>query len=86
MKLSEAVREFQTRFVTYALVEAHGNIRQAARIIGKSPATMDRWVGVLGLRDYARHLRYTNYVRMARGAILALAVAAALTYAALPLT
>lgn len=59
-KLCDAVRQFQERFVTYALIESGGNIRQAAKILGKSPATMDRWIGILGLRGFACTLRHAR--------------------------
>jgi hypothetical protein len=61
MKLTEALRQFQTRWVVYALIESHGNIRQAAKLLGKHPATMQRWVTLLKLTDFARTLRYSNY-------------------------
>lgn len=89
MKLSEAVLEFKRRFVLYALVEAHGDIKRAAKIIGQHPATMDRWVGILGLRAYARSLRYdyrSNLVRLlvfalARGIVFAAVTVHAATLA-----
>ena len=78
MKLSAALREFQTRWVTYALIESHGNIRQAARLMGKPPATLDRWVRLLGLAAFARELRYTSNRRLAsmvlRSSVAALAI------------
>jgi Bacterial regulatory protein, Fis family len=82
MRLSEVVREFQTRFVQYALVEAHGNIRQAAKILGKSPATLDRWVGLLGLRDFARRLRYVRACVVVRRVGMAAVLGVAFFYPA----
>ena len=61
MKLNEAVREFQTRWIRYALIENYGNIRKTAKSMGKSPATMQRWVQLLELDRFARNLRYTSY-------------------------
>lgn len=60
MKLSDAVRDFQYRWVKYGLLVNRGNIRALSRMSGKSPATMDRWVRLLGLQDYARSLRYAD--------------------------
>ncbi len=82
MKLSEAVREFQTRFVRYALIETHGNIRQAAKLLGKNPATVDRWVGLLGLRDFARRIRLGRVHVMVRRIGMAAVLGVALFYPA----
>ena len=69
MKLNDAVREFQHGFIKYGLTINHGNIRATARMLGKHPATMQRWVQTLSLDMYARDLRRSllraRYLRMA---------------------
>lgn len=80
MKLSAAVREFQTRWVRYALIDSHGNIRQAAAKMGKSPATLDRWVRLLELEDFARHLRRASNRQLAAMAVRTVVAASPLLY------
>lgn len=76
------VREYQKRLVTYALIESHGNIRKAARILGKHPITMDRWITILGLREFARRCRYGVVHSVAFSATRVLVFATTLVYAA----
>ena len=80
MKLSAAVREFQTRWVRYALIESHGNIRQAAKAMGKSPATLDRWVRILELEDFARSLRRASNRQLVCMAVRAVIAACTILY------
>jgi hypothetical protein len=37
-----------------------GNIRKTARFLHKSPATMQRWVTICDLEEFARGLRFAS--------------------------
>lgn len=56
--LSEKVRNYKSKLIRFALEKHHGNIRAAARELGETPSTMQRWVAILELGSMARDLRY----------------------------
>lgn len=55
--LTQQVRDFKTRVISYGLEHNHGNIRKTARYLGTNPGSMQRWVTRLELADFARDLR-----------------------------
>jgi len=62
----------------YALTDSKGSIHQAAKILRRHPATVDRWIGQLGLRNLARQLRYSVNSGFLAGGVLALVFTASL--------
>jgi transcriptional regulator with GAF, ATPase, and Fis domain len=60
MKLTEAVKDFQYKVIKYFLLVNHGNIRKTAKCLGKHPATIQRWVQLLNLQNYADELRRSD--------------------------
>lgn len=60
MRIDVLIKDFQKGVIKYALIMNGGNIRKTARFLGKTPATMQRWVTICDLDEYARSLRFAS--------------------------
>lgn len=60
MRIDVILKDFQKGVIKYGLVMSGGNIRATARMFGKSSATMQRWVTVCDLDEFARGLRFAS--------------------------
>lgn len=85
MKISDEIREFKTRLIRGVLERTHGNIRRTARALGTKPATMQRWVKILGLHQFACDLRRRRAWWLADRCAVAGALLVTLFYAAHPM-
>ena len=85
MRISDEIRQFKTRLIRGVLEQTHGNIRQTARHLGTKPATMQRWVTLLGLDVLARDLRRRRAWWLADRCAVAGAMLVTMFYAAHPM-
>jgi hypothetical protein len=60
MRIDVLIRDFQKGVIKYALIVNGGNIRKTARFLHKTPATMQRWVTICELEEFARGLRFAS--------------------------
>jgi hypothetical protein len=60
MRIDIILKDFQKGLIKYGLILNGGNIRATARMFGKSPVTLARWVTICDLDQFARSLRFSS--------------------------